>query len=194
MMMINIAQTKTAITRQASLWSRQEYMRMAPALLHTSSTQQKSIVEKAKDLGENLNKKVGQKLAEGIEGAEHVVHKAPNVKDLGHKANLKAGEKIAEGIEGAENIAHKAPSAKNLGEKVKQAGHDVNLKVGQTLAGGIDKAENSAGDLKDKAETVRNKAEHTKEEAKDTVDKAKHRLENEAEDIAGNLKRKVDKK
>ncbi|KAI8088733.1 uncharacterized protein BX664DRAFT_331250, partial [Halteromyces radiatus] len=176
-------------------------IRISPAALHTSSIQQKGILEKAKDLREN-------------------------VKKAGHEVNMKVGKGLAHGIEEVEAVAHKVPHPKDITEAVKHATHEANLKAGKGLAHGIDsakattdKVQQSAQSLKGKdkmskvKEQVKEKYDETKESASKGVEKvedalgetsekigseernfkqAEHRLEDEVEDAVERLQHKRD--
>ncbi|SAL98293.1 hypothetical protein [Absidia glauca] len=192
--MMNAAKINSNIARQALSAQRQQNVslvaRATPiSSLHTSATQQKSIIEKAKDLGQEVNKKVGQGLAQGIESAESVAHKAPSPKEVGEKVkkagqdvNLKVGQNLAHGIENAESLASKAPNAKEVGEKVKETGQEANLKVGQGLAEGIDKVSKTAGNFK---------SEDVKKAGKQTLSEGVDKVEEAANDAGDRIKKSV---
>ncbi|KAI8341714.1 hypothetical protein BC941DRAFT_509812 [Chlamydoabsidia padenii] len=183
--MMNVTKFNSTVARQATNATRQQTTNIVArastiSSLHTSSIQQKSIVEKAKDLGHEVNMKVGKGLAQGIEGAESVAQKAPSPKGLGEKVkqvgqevNLKAGQGLAQGIESVENVAKKVPDAQEVREKAKN--------VGQEAKESIDKVSNNARNLN---------AEDVKEAGKESISKSADKVGdaiNDASDKLGNV-------
>ncbi|CAO3600430.1 unnamed protein product [Absidia cylindrospora] len=193
---MNIIKTNTySLLRQASL-TRQQYFKYiiqtSPALLHTSSIQQKSVIDKAKDLGETVKKaghdvnlKIGEKLAHGIDEVKAATTQAPNSADL--KDDLKAK---------TEDLRGKAQETKKvMRDRTQQKGDQVEEEFGdlgeatekvrqagkESLSKGVDKVEEAISDT----------SEALGANEKD-FNQAKHRLEDEVEDAVERLQHKRD--
>jgi hypothetical protein len=171
-------------------------------ITHSSSLQQKGIIEKAKDLGETVKKtghdvnlKMGQELAHGIEEAEAVLH---HTKKVGEKVKQSADEtrnaaaqdlksdtkgfganveeqarRLSEELQREKEV--KMAHVREREEDIKQAGEDK-------LSEGVDRVEDA---IQDTSEQLG---------AKETTEsnQAKHRLEDEVEDAVQRLQHKRD--
>ncbi|ORZ24472.1 hypothetical protein BCR42DRAFT_446415 [Absidia repens] len=194
---MNIIKTNTSCLVRQALLTRQQYFKYiiqtSPALLHTSSIQQKSVIDKAKDLSET-------------------------VKKAGHDVNMKIGEKLAHGIDEAKAATSQAPNAaSDLKDDFKAKTEDLRGKAQETKKVMRDRTQHKAdqveekfGDLGEATEKVRQAGKETLSKGAESVEEAisdtsetlganekdfnqaKHRLEDEVEDAVERLQHKRD--
>ncbi|ODV97386.1 hypothetical protein PACTADRAFT_49107 [Pachysolen tannophilus NRRL Y-2460] len=90
--------------------------------------QKHTIVDSAKETLQNLNKKIGEVAASGIDQAQ--------------KTTNEASEKVHEATESS-------PAAKRMKEGTEEKLHDLNIKAGQAAAAGVDTVSKEAPKVKD---------------------------------------------
>ncbi|KAG1242187.1 hypothetical protein G6F68_016310 [Rhizopus microsporus] len=110
--------------------TRQLYYTPAASIHISSILRRESVVDKAKNVAETVNKEVGKRASNVIEDAENAtVAAAQKAQDIKHPAfkatetvNKKTGEKLSKVIEGAESVTGTA--AQKAQDVKKAAGMD----------------------------------------------------------------------
>lgn len=131
------------------------------SLSYTLATR-KSIVDTAKDVLENVNKKTGEILAGTMEATENAIPTKENMKEALKTVNKKTGEILADKMESAEETAGQVKSkaskmagmAKEKTSEAKEKASEAKEKAGNLASEAKGKAENVAADVKEKAEDV----------------------------------------
>lgn len=178
------------------------------ASLHLSSViYRETVVDKAKHVADTVNKKVGEKLGDAIEGAEHVTnaashkteelkrqatHKSEDLKNSASSVNKEVGKKMSQGVEAAEDVANAASNkteelkrqASNKSEELKNSASNVNKELGKKASQGVEAAENMSNAASDKTEQLKRQASQTAENLKGKAPTEKSIIDTVKEGVA----------
>lgn len=190
-------------THLAALGRATSARQLVPAVyLHGSSTiYRETVVDKAKNVVDSANKKVGKTLGDAIEGAQNAgetaSHKAEelkrqatntaeSVKDTAYGVNKNLGKKVSEGIDAAEDAANTASKKANeASEKLKDGAHSEKTII-ETLQDGVKTVESIYEKTKEAVGLKSKEAGHKYEEAK-------HEASSKAKEAGDHVQEKANK-
>ncbi|ORE13151.1 hypothetical protein BCV71DRAFT_160002, partial [Rhizopus microsporus] len=173
-----------SLTKSVAVFGRatkQVYFIPAASLHVSSLLARESVIDKAKNVADQVNKKTGEKLSDVLEGAEKVTETAT------HQAQ-KVKDKAAHITDDAMHEADKrTPSEKTILETLKSGVEAAKEAVGL----GSKKASHAAEEFKDEAATKAKRVMHSVDEASDKASNAAHHAKKTAGSVADDVKAKA---
>ncbi|CEG64764.1 hypothetical protein RMATCC62417_01682 [Rhizopus microsporus] len=195
-----------SLTKSVAVFGRatkQVYFTPAASLHVSSLLARESVVDKAKNVADQVNKKTGEKLSDVLEGAEkdkatHLTDDAMHEADKRTPSEKTILETLKGGVEAAkEAVGLGSKKASHAAEEFKDEAATKAKRVMHSVDEASDKASNAAHHAKKTAgsvaDDVKAKANETARDARDTTTNVAYEAQNKAANAATGAKEKAKK-